>query len=132
MHRDLEASPGRDGIDASAPPPPDLRIEMGPKAVEMARRQLDKRGTPDAALRVGLRGGGCSGYSYVMEFADGPPRAKDRVFEFGGVRVYVDPRSLVLMNGTRLDYETGLMGHGFKFVNPRVKGTCGCGESIQF
>ena len=110
----------------------DLRIEMSPKAIEMARKQLDKRGTPESALRVGLRGGGCSGFSYVMEFADGPARAKDHVFDFEGVRVFVDPKSLVLLNGTTLDYETSVMGHGFRFVNPNVKNTCGCGESIQF
>ena len=110
----------------------ELRIDMSEKAVEMARRQLEKRGTPSAALRIGLRGGGCSGFSYVMEFQDAPPRDKDRVFEFGGVRVIVDPKSLVMLSGTTLDYETSVMGHGFKFVNPNVKGACGCGASIQF
>lgn len=110
----------------------DLRIDMSPKAIEMARRQFEKRGTPDAALRIGLRGGGCSGFSYVMEFADAPPREKDQVFDFEGVRVYVDPKSLVMLNGTTLDYETSVMGHGFRFVNPNVKGACGCGASIQF
>jgi len=110
----------------------DLRIEMSPKAVEMAKKQLVARGTPDAAIRLGLRGGGCSGFSYVMEFADGPARPKDHVFEFDGVRVVVDPKSLALLNGTTLDYETSLMGHGFRFVNPNVQSSCGCGESIQF
>ena len=110
----------------------DLRIDMSPKAVEMARSQIDKRGAPGAALRIGLRGGGCSGFSYVMEFQDGPPRDKDRVFDFDGVRLIVDPKSLLMLNGTTIDYETSVMGHGFKFVNPNVKGACGCGASIQF
>jgi len=110
----------------------ELRIEMSGKAVEMARRQIEKRGTPGAAIRIGLRGGGCSGFSYVMEFSDAPAREKDRVFDFDGVRVIVDPKSLVMLNGTTLDYETSLMGHGFRFVNPNVKGSCGCGASIQF
>jgi iron-sulfur cluster assembly protein len=110
----------------------DLRIEMSEKAVEMARGQLEKRGTPGAALRIGLRGGGCSGFSYVMEFQDSPPRDKDHVFEFSGVRVFVDAKSLLMLHGTTIDYETSVMGHGFKFVNPNVKGACGCGASIQF
>ncbi len=110
----------------------ELRIDMSAKAVEMARHQLARRGKPEAALRVGLRGGGCSGFSYVMEFLDAPPRESDRVFQFDGIRVVVDPKSLVLLNGTTIDYETSVMGHGFKFVNPNVKGACGCGASIQF
>lgn len=105
---------------------------MSEKAVQMAKAQLAKRGTPQATIRLGLRGGGCSGFSYVMEFEDRPAREKDRVFEFDGVRLVVDPKSLVLMNGTTLDYETSIMGHGFKFVNPQVKGSCGCGASVQF
>lgn len=110
----------------------DLAVHMSEKAVEMAKVELVKRGTPNAAIRIGLRGGGCSGFSYVMEFEERPARAQDRVFEFDGVRLIVDPKSLVLMNGTTVDYETSIMGHGFKFVNPQVKGACGCGASVQF
>ena len=110
----------------------ELTLSMSPKAVEMAQRQLERRGTPEAAIRVGLRGGGCSGFSYVMEFEGRPPRESDRVFAFDGVRVVIDPKSLTLMNGTTIDYETSVMGHGFKFTNPQVKSSCGCGASIQF
>ena len=64
---------------------------------------------------------------------DGEPRPTDKVYEFeGGVKVVCDPKSLIFLDGTTLDYVTGLMGHGFKFVNPNVKGSCGCGESVQF
>ncbi|MEO8797531.1 MAG: iron-sulfur cluster assembly accessory protein [Polyangiaceae bacterium] len=94
------------------------------------RKQLDQRGTPDACLRVGIRGGGCSGFSYVIEFHDGDPRPKDRVFVRDGVRVVVDPKSLVYLSGTILDWEQTLMRQGFKFVNPNEKSSCGCGHSF--
>lgn len=107
-----------------------LAIEVSPKAVEAIRRQLQKRGTPDAALRVGIRGGGCSGFSYVIEFHDGEPHARDRVFDLNGVRVVVDPKSLLYLNGATLDWEQTLMRQGFKFINPHEKTNCGCGHSF--
>ena len=78
---------------------------MTPKAVEAIARQMKKRGTPDAALRLGIRGGGCSGFTYVIEFHDGAPRARDRVFDYTAtdgtpVRVVVDPKSLLYLGGT--------------------------------
>jgi iron-sulfur cluster assembly protein len=105
------------------------RIELTPKAVEMARKALVKRGTPEAALRVGVRGGGCSGASYVIEFAD-KIRGRDLVFEFDGVKVVTDPKSLVYLRGSVLDYEVKLMQHGFKFINPNERASCGCGTSF--
>ncbi|HKA92077.1 MAG TPA: iron-sulfur cluster assembly accessory protein [Haliangiales bacterium] len=107
-------------------------ISITDKAAVEIRRQRDTRGTPEAALRVGIRGGGCTGFSYLFEWADGAPRAKDNVFEKDGVKVYVDPKSLVYLDGTELDFVTTMMGYGFKFNNPNVKSTCGCGESVQF
>jgi len=106
-------------------------VTLTPKAVEMAKKQLAKRGTPDAAVRLGLKGGGCSGFSYVIEFADDPPRERDRVFEFDGVRVYVDPKSLIYLAGTVLDWEQTLMYQGFKFRNPHEATSCGCGHSFS-
>ncbi len=106
-----------------------LSIMVSPKAALKAKEALAKRGTPSAMLRVGVRGGGCSGFGYVIEFAD-EPSARDKVFEFDGLKVVVDPKSLVLLHGATLDYETRLMGHGFKFVNPNEKTSCGCGESF--
>ncbi len=89
-------------------------------------------------MRVGMRGGGCTGFSYVFEWARQAGRASATTCstfpdgDGGTVRVFVDPKSLVYLGGTTLDFVSGLMGHGFKFENPNVKGACGCGESVQF
>ncbi len=107
----------------------ELTVSVTPKAVLKAKEALVKRGTPTAMLRLGVRGGGCSGFSYVIEFAE-EATARDRVFDFDGLKVVVDPKSLVLLQGSTLDYETKLMSHGFKFVNPNEKTGCGCGESF--
>ena len=111
-------------------------ISVSPPAVEAIARQLKKRGTPGASLRLGLRGGGCSGFTYVIEFYDGPPHARDRVFEYVAgdgmaVRVVVDPKSLLYLNGTVLEWEQTLMRQGFKFANPNEKSGCGCGSSFS-
>ena len=119
----------------SSPPP---TTEVPPlivtdRAAKVMRAQLDKRGTPDGAIRFGIRGGGCTGYSYMFQFEDGDPRGKDSVIHAAhGVRVYLDPKSLVLVRGTEIDFETGIRGHGFRFDNPNVGDTCGCGESVSF
>jgi iron-sulfur cluster assembly protein len=96
------------------------------------KRQRAKRGTPDAAIRVGIRGGGCTGFSYLFEWDDKEPRSIDKVFEQHGVKLVVDPKSYIYFQGTELDFVSSMMGHGFKFKNPNVKSTCGCGESVQF
>ncbi len=96
------------------------------------REQLQRRGTPQAAIRFGIRGGGCTGYSYLFEFEDRDPRPSDHVLTKDGVRVIVDPKSMILLRGTEIDFETGIRGHGFKFTNPKIKDSCGCGESIMF
>lgn len=114
--------------EAAAPP-----LVVTARAAKVMRAQLDKRGTPQAAIRFGIRGGGCTGYSYMFQYEDGPPRAKDTVIEAAfGVRILVDPKSLVLVRGTEIDFETGIRGHGFRFANPNVDSSCGCGESISF
>lgn len=113
-------------------------VHVSERAAKVMQEQLLKRGTPDAAIRFGIRGGGCTGYTYVFEFSDKPPRASDHVIECDvpgserGVRVFVDPKSMLLLDGTKLDFETGMRGHGFKFENPNDKSDCGCGESISF
>ena len=111
-------------------------ITVSPNAVDAIARQMKKRGTPGASLRLGIRGGGCSGFSYVIEFHDGPPHARDRVFDHVAsdgtkVRVVVDPKSLVYLSGTLLEWEQTLMRQGFKFVNPNEKSGCGCGTSFS-
>ncbi len=109
--------------------PKALSLSVTPKAAVKAREALAKRGTPGAMIRLGVKGGGCSGFSYVIEFAE-TARTRDQVFEFDGAKFVVDPKSLVFLNGTTLDYEVKLMQHGFKFVNPNEKAGCGCGESF--
>jgi iron-sulfur cluster assembly protein len=111
--------------------PAKAAVSLSPKAIEAAKKQLAKRGTPDSAIRLGLKGGGCSGFSYVIEFTDDPPRERDRVFDFDGVKVFVDPKSLIYLAGTVLDWEQTLMYQGFKFRNPNEATNCGCGHSFS-
>lgn len=99
-------------------------------AVEQIKKQLDKRGTPNAFLRLGIRGGGCSGFTYILMFEDSPPRDKDILFEVQDVQVIIDKKSIIYLNGCSLDWENTLMKRGFKFVNPNEKSTCGCGHSF--
>src|SRR5580698_3436774 len=91
-----------------------LAIAVSPGAVDAIARQLKKRGTPEASLRVGIRGGGCSGFTYVVEFHDGAPHSRDRVLDYTAtdgskVNVLVDPKSLIYLNGTVLEWEQTLM-----------------------
>ena len=105
-------------------------ISVSEQAVVFARQKLAQRGTPNAAVRLGIRGGGCSGFSYVIQFEDEAPRERDSVFEFGGVKFYVDKKSLVYLAGSTLDYEKTVMFQGFKFRNPNEATNCGCGHSF--
>jgi iron-sulfur cluster assembly protein len=113
------------------PMPAITGIEITAAAAGEIAKQRDKRGTPGAAIRVGIRGGGCTGFTYVFEWAD-EPRPTDKVFTAHGVTVVTDPKSFVYLRGMELDFVRGMMGHGFKFNNPNAKGACGCGESVQF
>lgn len=104
-------------------------------AVDAMQKQLDKRGTPGAAIRVGVKGGGCSGFSYSIEFEDQPPRASDLVLELvasnhSTVRVFCDKKSIIYLGGSLLDYEKTMMFAGFKFKNPQEATRCGCGQSF--
>lgn len=136
---DTENEPKKHGIyaegDARAPREElvsaEMKIIITPKAAAKAKLMLAKRGTPEAAVRLGIKGGGCTGLAYVLEFDDRPPRANDRVFELDGFRVVVDPKSLVYLNGTVLDWKETLMKNGFELVNPNEKKSCGCGESFS-
>jgi len=105
----------------------ELTDKAAQKIAEFARARPETR--PSTGLRVGIRGGGCSGLAYVFEFCD-QPREKDQLFEHLGAKVYIDPKSLLFLNGTRLDYVETLMGRGFKLENPQVKQACGCGTSF--
>lgn len=105
-------------------------VHITAEAVQYAKKRLVARGTPDAAVRLGVRGGGCSGFNYVIEFSDDPPRAKDTVSELDGVKFYVDKKSLIYLAGSTLDYEHTLMFQGFRFKNPQEASRCGCGHSF--
>ncbi|MHC4135829.1 MAG: HesB/IscA family protein [Planctomycetota bacterium] len=97
------------------------------KGTEMLAQE---EGFENPGLRVKIIGGGCSGLSYRMAFESGPAEG-DEVFEHGGFLVFVDKKSLFFLNGSELDYVDALTGAGFRFQNPNVKGTCGCGESFS-
>jgi iron-sulfur cluster assembly protein len=129
-------SPAPSGTPASTPAPaaPGIskrEIEITEAAASEIAKQRDKRGSPDAMIRIGVRGGGCTGFTYVFEWAE-QTRPTDKVFSAHGVSIVVDPKSLVYLGGMQLDFVRGMMGHGFKFNNPNAKGSCGCGESVQF
>lgn len=105
-------------------------IAISDAAVVFAKQKLAARGTPDAAVRLGIKGGGCSGFSYVIQYDDDPPRERDTVYEAGGVKFYVDKKSFVYLAGSVLDYEKTVMFQGFKFKNPNEASSCGCGHSF--
>ncbi len=105
-------------------------IQMTEVAASKVKELLTQRGTPEGGLRIGVRGGGCSGNSYFMEFCEAEA-AGDEVVDSHGVRLVVDLKSMVLLGGTTIDYVEGLMGAGFKFNNPNTKHSCACGESFS-
>ena len=131
-HVPQQMNPEPQATPASAPAekPASRDITLHDSAVRQLRLLIEQRQTPGAGLRLAVRGGGCSGLSYVLEWAD-KPRERDKVFEREGARVFVDPKSFLYLAGTELVYEQGLMASGFKLNNPNVKSSCGCGESFS-
>jgi iron-sulfur cluster assembly accessory protein len=110
---------------------PATLLSLTPKAVEMVRQVRAREGLPDThALRVAVVGGGCSGFSYQLDF-DGEGRADDEVIQYEGVQVRIDPTSAQYLRGLQIDYVQSLSGGGFKFVNPNATQTCGCGSSFS-
>jgi len=106
-----------------------MAITMTEAAANRVRTFLEKRGK-GVGLRLGIRTSGCSGMAYVLEFVD-ELHEDDEVFEEQGVRIIVDQKSLVYLDGTELDFVKEGLNEGFKFNNPNVKGECGCGESFS-
>lgn len=105
-------------------------IAITERAAREVKRILSEQTLPEGtALRVGVKGGGCSGFSYTLGFDD-RIQPTDQVAEIMGVRVVCDPKSFLYLNGTQIDFEDNLMGRGFKFGNPNASKTCGCGESF--
>lgn len=105
-------------------------IEITEKAAAHIRALAEQQGTPQGGLRLGVKGGGCSGLSYVIDWA-AAPTANDEVYERDGARVFVDRRSARFVKGTVVEWQQTLMHSGFAFQNPNVKTSCGCGESFS-
>lgn len=105
-------------------------LQVTDKAKERLLKLKQEEGHPDSHnLRVSVRGGGCSGLMYDLNF-DGTITESDKVFEDKGIKIMVDKKSLLYLLGTTLDFSDGLNGKGFQFVNPNASRTCGCGESF--
>ncbi|PIQ97684.1 MAG: iron-sulfur cluster assembly accessory protein [Nitrospinae bacterium CG11_big_fil_rev_8_21_14_0_20_56_8] len=104
-------------------------VEITPRAREEVKRLVLAEGKPEIGLRLGVKGGGCSGLSYDLKFT--PKEDKDTVIEEDGFKVFMDPKSLIYLKGMQLDFQDGLNGKGFVFKNPNASSTCGCGESFS-
>jgi iron-sulfur cluster assembly protein len=108
-----------------------MPIGITEKAVKEVRRIVVDQNLPsETALRVGVKGGGCSGFSYTLGFDD-QLKPTDQINEVEGVKVVCDPKSFLYLNGTVVDFEESLMGRGYKFTNPNASKSCGCGESFS-
>ncbi len=107
-----------------------MGLEITPTAIAKVKEIIAQQDPQPRALRVGVVGGGCSGFSYQMNF-ENDTNGIDKVFDFDGLKVFVDHASLMYLNGTKIDYVETLEGSGFKFENPNVKSTCGCGSSFS-
>lgn len=108
-----------------------MQITLTKKAEEKVKEILSEQQESFAGLRLQVVGGGCSGFQYRMGFDKNYNETNDAVFEFDGLKVFVDKTSLLYIDGSEVDYIEGLHGSGFKFNNPNVAGTCGCGESFN-
>ncbi len=114
---------------------PDVVTKTAPvnftsNAIAKVKEIMAQQNPLPAGLRVGVVGGGCSGFQYSMQFETGAG-AMDKTFDFDGLKVFVDATSLMYLNGATVDYVETLEGAGFKFENPTVRSTCGCGSSFQ-
>lgn len=105
-------------------------INVTDKALEKIRSiALTDKKNKDDGLRLAVMGGGCSGFSYKIEFSS--PKENDNILDFNDIKIFIDPKSSIYLNGTTLDFKDGLEGKGFVFQNPNAKNTCGCGESFS-
>jgi iron-sulfur cluster assembly protein len=104
-------------------------IKITPRAIEEVKKLIQEDGKPGIGLRLGVKGGGCSGLSYDLQFT--PQEAGDTVIDNDGVQVFMDAKSMIYLKGMQLDFHGGLQGKGFVFSNPNATSTCGCGESFS-
>ena len=109
--------------------PEELVIVTQRAAQEIVKIKAENKIPDEHALRLGVKGGGCSGMSYVLAF-DEQPREGDFIYQMEGLRIYIDPKSQFYLSGTTLDFSDGLNGRGFTFHNPNATRTCGCGHSF--
>ncbi|MGB0065430.1 MAG: iron-sulfur cluster assembly accessory protein [Terracidiphilus sp.] len=130
MDQIVSIGSNQNGPVAAAAPAEGLHVTA--KAVDRVRVILAKEGisAEEGGMRLGVKGGGCSGLSYAIAF-DSHSRERDHIFTFDGVRVFIDPKSFVYLNGMTLDYEETLMRQGFLFLNPNSARSCGCGTSFS-
>jgi iron-sulfur cluster assembly accessory protein len=105
-------------------------LTLTPAAIAKVKEIMAQQSPVPSGLRVGVVGGGCSGFSYSMQFENGAG-AMDKTFDFGDLKVFIDATSLMYLQGASVDYVETLEGAGFKFENPNVKSTCGCGSSFS-
>jgi iron-sulfur cluster assembly protein len=140
----IESKPAEGAFAAPVPTPADAKpvpssggapgqgLQLTERAIKRIRVAIAKEGVSpeEGGLRLGVMGGGCSGLSYSIKF-DTRPRERDRIYEFDGVRVFVDPKSFLYLHGMTLDYEETLMRQGFNFINPNSTRSCGCGSSFS-
>jgi iron-sulfur cluster assembly accessory protein len=119
----------------STPPPRPLPQDTGVILTELAAREITRiiaeqeLDATKVRLRVGVKGGGCSGFSYILDLTE-TQKDSDEVFEQHGVKIIVDPKSLLYLNGTIVDFKDEIMGRGFVFSNPNATTSCGCGSSF--
>ncbi len=123
---------GQQPAPAEMPAAPSRGIQVTERALARIKAAMQKEGiSPEqGGLRLGVQGGGCSGLTYNIRF-DTQPRERDRIFQFGDVRVFVDPKSFIYLHGMTLDYQETLMQQSFVFVNPNATKSCGCGTSFS-
>jgi iron-sulfur cluster assembly protein len=130
----IGSTPSPDAVAAhpEAPRVPAVDLNVTASAVARIRVILAKEGISpeEGGLRLGVKGGGCSGLSYSIGF-DAHPRERDNIFTFDDVRVFIDPKSFVYLQGMTLDYEETLIRQGFNFINPNSARSCGCGTSFS-
>lgn len=105
-------------------------VQLTEKAVDKVREILSSQDPKPAGLRIAVVGGGCSGFSYSMAF-ENSPGLLDKTYQFEGLKVFIDQASLLYLDGAQADFVETLEGSGFKFNNPNVKSTCGCGSSFS-
>lgn len=121
---EITAEPPKTGAVSAVP------VTLTDKAIEMVKHALKEEGLENHGLRVAVQGGGCSGLQYALDYADSA-RPGDHIYEVSGLKIYIDMASAQYLNGTSIDYVSGLQGNGFKFNNPNARRTCGCGSSFS-